>query len=161
MLNSLFSFEYTVHRIHLRAFLDILTLGASSAMKIVPTGATVFPNVASVQKNLLKLKTMMTALSKADIHRLKSADKPAPKVRRSKSAPSKMPNAAALTLRNVTVRRQRGPAKRDRGQPPSRVPNGIPSEEAAEAASKRGTRRQSNTVDVVPALNIGLKRSKS
>ncbi|KAH7668159.1 hypothetical protein AAVH_43002 [Aphelenchoides avenae] len=129
-------------------------------MKIVPTDAVVFPNVASVRKNLLKLKPMMTALSKADIHRLKSADKPAPKVRRSKSAPSKMPNAVALTFRNVTMRRKRGTSKRERSQPPSRMPNGMPSERAAEATPERGTRRRSNTVDVVPALNTGLNRSK-
>ncbi|KAH7700318.1 hypothetical protein AAVH_32563 [Aphelenchoides avenae] len=123
-------------------------------MKIVPAHALVFPNLASVQKNLLELKTMMTALSKADIDRLKTVFKAAPKGRRSKSAPSKMPNAAAVTFRNVTVCRKRGTAKRDRGQPPSRMPNGMPS---AETTPERGTRRRSNMVDVVPAPNIGLK----
>ncbi|KAH7694565.1 hypothetical protein AAVH_14981 [Aphelenchoides avenae] len=128
-------------------------------MKIVPTDAIVYPNLASVQKNLLKLRPMMTALSKADIHRLNSGDKAAPKVRRSQSAPSKMPNVAALTFRNVTVRQKRGTAKRDRGQPQARMPNGKPSQCAAEATPERGRRRRSNTVDV-PAPNIRIKPSK-
>lgn len=130
-------------------------------MKIVPADAVVLPNAAWVQKNLLKLKPIMSALSKTDIQRPKLAAKPTPKGRRSKSAPTKLPNVAALAFQNVTMRRMRRIAKVDRGQRASTKPCRMPSEEAAEGTTKRETRRRSNTVDVAPAANIGLQLGKS
>ncbi|KAH7696235.1 hypothetical protein AAVH_36697, partial [Aphelenchoides avenae] len=70
-------------------------------MKIVPATARIVANIASVQSNLLGLKSTMTALGKADVERLEAAAKKKPTMKRTtcqkpalEAGPSKKPKVA-------------------------------------------------------------------